>query len=343
MNLTINNFRIINNLNINFHKNIYFIYGNNASGKTSIIEAIYYLGTTKSFRTSNVYELIKQNKEFLRINLILNKNEYQIVLTKTSKFISINRKEIKKLSEYLGLLQIVVFTTSDLNLINGTPADKRSFLDLEISKLNQFYLKELSMYLKLIKKRNAILKKIKINDDYTLLNIVSNELIKPATYIIQKRIEFINLLNESINAIKKEYFEKEIYIKYLPNVSDSNLKKHLFNKIENDILLESTSKGPHKDDFQILINNQNAQYYASNGEQRLIVLIIKLAIFKVIKNEVDNNIVLLLDDCLAELDHKKRVNFLTKLPKNEKIIITSTHQPEVELDFEVMKLRREDE
>ena len=189
--LDIKNFRNHSKYQINFDKNITYIVGENGTGKTSILESIYFAATTKSHRTSNEKEMIKINQFFSVIKLKTKHNEYHLILSEKGKRVSINQIEKKRLSDYIGQLNVVMFSPEDANLIKGSPGVRRQFLDLEISQIDFNYLKLLTQYKKILKQRNALLKQIKINDDYTFLNILGEQLFEVGEKIMDIRKKFI--------------------------------------------------------------------------------------------------------------------------------------------------------
>lgn len=317
-------FRNHNSLLLNFDKRQTYIYGENGVGKTAIIEAIYFASTTKSMRTSNERDLIKQDEMFAKITIhFKNNRKNEIIISKNGKRIIANGVEKRRISDYIGDFNVVIFTTEDINLIKGTPADKRNFIDLEWMQLDKEYLQLLNRYRKVLKQRNALLKNVEINEDYTFLNILGQQLYEIGSRIIEKRDEIINLLN---NELKKQPFnfeDNEIKIVYQPDQTPSNLKKWFETKQKQDIIYQTTQAGPHKDDFRIMIGDKDSKVFASSGQQRLIVIAIKVALLNVITNIKNSKPVLLLDDILSELDKNNQQIFLDNLPKDNQIIMTS--------------------
>lgn len=322
--IELSQFRNHDSLLINFDKRQTYIYGENGVGKTAIIEAIYFASTTKSMRTSNERDLIKQDEMFAKITIhFKNNRKNEIIISKNGKRIIANGVEKRRISDYIGDFNVVIFTTEDINLIKGTPADKRNFIDLEWMQLDKEYLQLLNRYRKVLKQRNALLKNVEINEDYTFLNILGQQLYEIGSRIIEKRNEIINLLN---NELKKQPFnfeDNEIKIVYQPDQTPSNLKKWFETKQKQDIIYQTTQAGPHKDDFRIMIGDKDSKVFASSGQQRLIVIAIKVALLNVITNIKNSKPVLLLDDILSELDKNNQQIFLDNLPKDNQIIMTS--------------------
>lgn len=322
--IELSQFRNHDSLLINFDKRQTYIYGENGVGKTAIIEAIYFASTTKSMRTSNERDLIKQDEMFAKITIhFKNNRKNEIIISKNGKRIIANGVEKRRISDYIGDFNVVIFTTEDINLIKGTPADKRNFIDLEWMQLDKEYLQLLNRYRKVLKQRNALLKNVEINEDYTFLNILGQQLYEIGSRIIEKRDEIINLLNDELKKQPFNFEDNEIKIVYQPDQTPSNLKKWFETKQKQDIIYQTTQAGPHKDDFRIMIGDKDSKVFASSGQQRLIVIAIKVALLNVITNIKNSKPVLLLDDILSELDKNNQQIFLDNLPKDNQIIMTS--------------------
>jgi DNA replication and repair protein RecF len=321
--LSLRNFRNHPLLELKFDQPFAYIHGANGSGKTSILESIYFMATTKSHRTSEEKELIKQNEPFAQIKLISDDDRYEIVLSKTGKRASINGVEKRKLSDYIGHLRVVMFAPEDLDLIKGSPQDRRQFLDLEWMQLNKTYLRQLNTYKNILKQRNSLLKKITVDDDYTFLNILGDQLYDSASEIISERRQFINALNEHLKVVYARFSTHQVSIIYHPDQDEKGLKQYLSKQQKHDILYQSTGAGPHRDDFSMDFNGLDAKSYASQGEQRLIVVALKLALLRLIEAKTGKQVVLLLDDVLSELDQEKQNIFLEQLPKEHQIIMNS--------------------
>ena len=317
-------FRNYDSLSLDFNKRQTYIYGENGVGKTAIIEAIYFASTTKSMRTTNERDLIKQDEMFAKITIHFNNNrKNEIIISKNGKRIIANGVEKRRISDYIGDFSVVIFTTEDINLIKGTPADKRNFIDLEWMQLDKEYLQLLNRYRKVLKQRNALLKNVEINEDYTFLNILGQQLYEIGSRIIEKRDDIISLLN---NELKKQPFnfeDREIKIVYQPDQTPLSLKKWFETKQKQDIIYQTTQAGPHKDDFKIMIGDKDSKIFASSGQQRLIVIAIKVALLNVITNIKRSKPILLLDDILSELDNNNQQIFLDNLPNDNQIIMTS--------------------
>ena len=329
-NLKLVNFRNHTNLNLKFseYKNII-----NGIGKTNIVEAIYYLALTKSFRTNNDKVLIKDNEEFAIIEAsIVDKisNTYKIVLTKDGKNIKIDNNSIKSISDYISKLNIILFTTEDMKLIKDNPSMHRKLINMELSEFNNTYLKLLSMYNKVLKQRNTYLREMLFNGNIPkeYLDILTDKLIDLGLKIYQIRKNYLEEINNYISNIFYKIVKKEnLKIKYLCNFENKNkdeLKK-IFKKYEQkDINYGKTHLGVHLDDFIFTINNQPAKEYLSEGEQKNAIIAFKLSEIKYCVKNKNKTPILILDDLFSELDNKKINNLIGNFKKSFQIIITTT-------------------
>lgn len=322
--LELRNFRNHEHIQIHFQSKNTFIEGLNGSGKTSIIEAIYYTSTLKSFKTTDDNALLQQNKPYFKIYLKTKKDEYEIVFNEGKKFLKINKLIYPKMSDFIANLKTIVFSAEDLNLIYGIPGIRRDFLDTVMVQINKDYLKNLSTYKKVLKERNALLKKLKIDSDFTFLKIINKRLEKEANIIIEARTAFINKLNKAFKMRFKSFTLKDdVEVIYQPNVSLNTLESVLNRRIKVDLFAETTSSGPHRDELLIMFNKNLAKDYASQGQNRLIILSLKLALIDLYDNK--DEIIILLDDVLSELDGKTIDKLEILLKTNNQIIITGTN------------------
>ncbi|MDO9629711.1 MAG: DNA replication/repair protein RecF [Acholeplasmataceae bacterium] len=321
--LILKNFRNHQTLELKFEKPFIYIHGANGSGKTSILESIYFCATTKSHRTNDEKELILRNEQFAQVKIIAENDRYDLILSKTGKRASINGIEKRKISDYIGHLRVVMFAPEDLDLIKGSPANRRQFMDLEWMQLNKQYLKNLNTYKNVLKQRNSLLKKINIDDDYTFLNILGEQLLEVGSEIISERRQFLAELNSYLAKIYPLFSNHQVQIIYKPDVDEKAFKNYLNKNQKQDIIYQTTNAGPHRDDFYIDFNAFDAKSYASQGEQRLIVVALKLALLKLIEEKTSKQVVLLLDDVLSELDLEKQKLFLDHLPKEHQILMNS--------------------
>lgn len=329
--LKINNFRNYGYLDLEFDDNINIIYGDNAQGKTNILEAIYFTATTKSHKGAKEKELLKFNNEEAHINMIVDRNksnfEIDVHLKKNAKKgIAINKIPIKKSAEIFGIVNIVFFSPEDLSIIKNGPSERRRFIDIELSQLNKIYLNDIINYNKVLNQRNKLLKEITYQPQLLdTLDIWDEQLVKFGNRIIEQREEFIQEMNGIIKVIHKNLSGgKEnvelIYEKSTKNESFSDTLKKTRNK---DIKMRSTSTGPHRDDIAFMVNGLDIRTYGSQGQQRTAALSLKMSEIELVKKVIKDQPILLLDDVLSELD-SSRQNFLLDSIKDVQTIITCT-------------------
>ena len=328
--MKINNFRNYKKQEINLNKKLNIFYGDNAQGKTNIIESIFVCSLGKSFRAKKDKELIKINEQNCSIEIDFEKSDRDgkiLFSIGNKKNIYLNEIKIKKLSELLGNINTVIFTPDDINILKGGPQNRRKFLDIMISQLRPKYMHVYSLYIKTIEERNLYLKKIKLeNANETLLEIWDNQLIEYGKIISDYRYEFIEKIKNKIKNIHKNITgnKEEINIEYISDcLNKENYKKMLLERRKLDIIKGFTTRGIHRDDFNIFINEIPVNIYGSQGQHRTAMLSLKLSELKVINDEIGENPILLLDDFMSELDNKRINNFLETI-KDTQVIITCT-------------------
>lgn len=339
-NIRLINFRNYNNLFLKLNKKINIFIGKNAQGKTNLLEAIYICATGKSFRTNRDKELINfdKNEAYIGSQVITGQSEKLIEVKldlKGPKRIKINKLELKNHKELDSGLNIVVFSPDDLKLVKGGPSERRNFLDMSISQIRPIYKYNLNRYNKILFQRNNLLKSNKSKVDIiNLLEIFDLQLAKVGAEIIISRIGFIDKLDKIASSIhdKLTLGKERLNLSYSSNINFNNIDKSIIEKSflsqlkesrDNDLYIGITSIGPHRDDMKIKINNVDARTYASQGQQRTIVLSIKLSEVEIINIDKGAYPVLLLDDVFSELDIDRR-RYLTRSFNNMQTIITST-------------------
>ena len=330
--IKLQNFRNYKQLELNLNKNINIIYGNNAQGKTNILESIFLCSFGKSFRTTKEKEMIKFDETNLVVEVFYQKKERDgkiKIEIGDKKQIYLNGIKIKKLSELLGNVNIVIFTPEDINILKDGPAGRRRFLDMMIGQLRPNYVYNLNMYLKTIEQRNNYLRQIREeNKPEEMLEIWDEKLAEYAEIIFNYRNEFIKKIIQKINKIHSEITEnkEKLEIEYISNCENKeNYLKLLKERRKLDIIKGFTTKGIHRDDFMIYINEKEVGAYGSQGQNRTVVLSLKLAELNVIYDEIGEYPILLLDDFMSELDIERRKNFLNNI-KNTQVILTGTEK-----------------
>ncbi len=335
--LKLKNFRNYTNLDIAFNDKLNIIIGNNAQGKTNILEAIYFLAITKSILFVSDKTCIKKNQLFSKIigNIECNQGskKLEILINENEKRLTINDIEIKKHSKYIGNLKVIVFTPDDIRLIKETPSNRRRFLNIEISQLDEKYITILNEYNIVLKQRNEYLKIIKNGKvDEIYFDILTDKLIDLAMDIYKKRIDFINNINKYIGKIFDDIAgSKGLYIKYLPSIDINNIdnfkdimRKKMKNNYERELFIGNTLIGPHRDDLSFKLDDNDLLIYGSQGQIKMAILALKLAEIDVFNENCGEYPVLLLDDLFSELDVLKRNKVIEYLNRNIQSIVTTT-------------------
>lgn len=341
-------FRNYDTLNLTFDKGTNILYGDNAQGKTNILEAIYVVATTKSHKGSKDKDIINFNKEEAHIRAYIEKDEVETRIdmhlrSSKSKGIAIDGQKIKKAAELLGLLNVVFFSPEDLGIIKNGPSERRRFVDMELCQLDSFYLYNLNSYNKIVNQRNKLLKDLYFNPSLKeTLNIWDSQLVSFGSKIIERRKIFIDQLNEIIYEIHKKLSgnKEELKIKYEPDVSIENFETSLKLSNERDIKLKQTCVGPHRDDFSFIVGDIDIRKFGSQGQQRTAALSLKLSEIELVKKITKDTPVLLLDDVLSELD-ANRQNYLLNSIGDIQTIITCTGLDDfINNRFEIDKIYR---
>ena len=335
--LCLDNFRNYNHFFIEFDRDINILIGSNGQGKTNLIEAIYLLSVGKSFKTHINKQMIMFDCEFAKVKGEVTSNNklrsLEMILGSDFKRAKIDDQDIYKISEYVGLLNVVVFVPDDLYLIKGSPNNRRRFIDLELSKISPIYVFNLSKYNNLLKERNRYLKilnqKNRDGDEY--LEVLDEQMARLQVELIKKRIDFIKNLNQKVtsiyNLIAKNDNEK-ISLRYRcflkQELTYENILALYKKNHQRDIRYMQSHLGIHKDDLKIFMNGNAADLFASQGQQRTIVLSLKIALIELIKDEIGEYPVLLLDDVLSELDEARKNMLLDILNQKIQTFITTT-------------------
>ena len=332
-NLKLVNFRNYERLNLNFNEHLNLIIGQNGMGKTNLIEAIYVLALSKSFRTNVDTILIKENKNSLKIEgeIFENSfNNYELILNNEGKKVKINGTNQKRLSDYISKINVILFNPDDLRIIKDTPSIRRKMLNIEISQLDNLYLKYLQDYNKVVKQRNSYLKTMNINGNASTdyLDILTNKLIDIGLFLFNKRKEFIEKINESINdlffKITKLDNLKIKYISDFNNMTKEELFKNYQKGLERDLMFGKTHLGIHHDDIVFELNEQNLKGYGSEGQQKNAIIALKLSEINIFYEKKKTYPILILDDLFSELDVEKVTNILNLLNKEIQTFITTT-------------------
>lgn len=329
--LELQDYRNYNSLNITFDKGTNILYGDNAQGKTNILEAIYLAATTKSHKGSKDKDIVNFNKDEAHIRTYLEKDGIEtrvdMHLRKSkSKGIAIDGQKIKKAADLLGLCNVVFFSPEDLSIIKEGPAERRRFVDMELCQLDNFYLYNLNNYNKIVNQRNSLLKDLYFQPELKeTLNIWDSQLVSYGSKIIERRKIFVDQLNEIIYDIHKKLSggKEEIKIVYEPNVELEEFENKLRYSQDKDIKAKMTTVGPHRDDFCFYVGDIDIRKFGSQGQQRTAALSLKLSEIELVKRITKDTPILLLDDVLSELDNNRQ-NYLLNSIGDIQTIITCT-------------------
>lgn len=334
------NFRNYANLSIDLKKGIHFIIGKNGQGKTNVLESIYYLSCTKSHRTNTNENLIRKGSPFFMLEADVNRNGKRLnlrcIVNKEGKNLYFYNNPVKKVSDFIGSLNAVMFCPNDMNLFDAPPKERRKFVDLELGKLSKTYTSKLNTYYHLLKERNAYLKRDNVSIDF--IEIIDEQLIDIQTTILSQRKKFIDdiLKNSNLFYQKLSNDQTEItchynsFVEYdeIDKMKEKMREKYKKNR-DRDILYKQTHIGIHKDDFIFLMNGNEVASFASQGQKRSIILSLKLGIVETIYIVSKTYPILLLDDVFSELDINRREMLIHLLSEEIQIFISSTDKIEL--------------
>ncbi|MFC0015354.1 MULTISPECIES: DNA replication/repair protein RecF [Allobacillus] len=341
--LSLVNYRNYDRLKVQFDHKVNVILGENAQGKTNLMEAIYVLGFTKSHRTPRDKELIQWDAEYGKIKgRVFKKNRslpLEVIFSSKGKKAKFNHIEQKRLSDYIGSLNIVMFAPEDLNLVKGSPQERRRFIDMEIGQIEPIYIYHLNQYQKILKQRNALLKDLqrRRTQDTTMLQIYTEQLAEHGAAILFRRFRFLKKLREWAVPIHLQISrdQENLKIDYVSKVDvsesmDMEKMKDTYlteynRKEESEIERGTTLYGPHRDDLVFTVNDRNVQHFGSQGQQRTTALSLKLAEIELIYHEVGDYPVLLLDDVLSELDDYRQSHLLNAIQGKVQTFVTTTN------------------
>ena len=325
------NFRNYKKQEIKLDAGTNLIYGDNAQGKTNILEAVYVCGTTKSHRGGKDSEMVMFGEEESHLRMEIERDEvpYRIDMhlkKGKAKGIAVNGSPVRKASELMGLCHFIFFSPEDLGIIKDGPSVRRRFMDMELCQLNKSYVSSLSLYQKVLDQRNRLLKDLRTrNDLYPTLDVWDEQLVRYGRYIIGERERFAASLNDVIAPVHRKLTggAEEIRAVYEKNVDEDRFEEALRSGRGRDIQLGMTLTGPHRDDLSILSNGIDLKKYGTQGQQRTAALSLKLAEIELVRQAIGDMPVLLLDDVLSELD-SGRQHFLLESIRDIQTLITCT-------------------
>ena len=343
--LELSDFRNYDEMHIDLSPNTNIFFGDNAQGKTNILEAVFLTGTTKSHKGSHDADIISFGKSFGVIRALFNKNgiDYKIGIQlrrDKRKAISVNGSPIKKAADLLGIVNVVLFSPEDLSIIKSGPEKRRRFIDMTLCQIDKEYLFALSGYNKIINQRNKLLKnydrRVDISDT---LDIWDDQLVNYGNQVIKKRKEFIIDIKDLLKDIHFNLTGNDdiLNIEYKENTREEEYKEKLIRSRERDIIFKNTSIGPHRDDIVFNINDIDVKKFGSQGQQRTVALALKLSEIEIIKKAVDDTPILLLDDVLSELDMNRQRYLLESLGDTQTLITCTGLDEFVNNRFEINK------
>lgn len=331
--LSLMNFRNYETLNISFG-NLNIIYGLNGSGKTNIVEAIYMLALTKSFRINNDKIMIKKGKIKAKIKgNVLKKNdenEFGVEISNDGKIVTINGEKQDKVSDYVSRINVILFNPSDTRLIDDAPSERRKMLNIEISQIYKEYLVVLTNYQRILKQRNFYIRGMYINGSYTseYLDILTKKLVEYGKVICKYRQDFIDNINKYIKSNYEKIFGsgtlKIRYVSTFKNKSEDDLIKRFKDNYQKELSVGKTLEGIHHDDIMFILDNNNLKEWGSEGQRKNAIISFKLAEINVINEIKGYYPILILDDLFSELDKEKITNLLGMLDRNVQTFITTT-------------------
>ncbi len=334
-NLKIRNFRNYENEMLQLQKGIHFITGKNGQGKTNLLESIYYLSCTKSHRTNDSKDVIKEKEPFfiLEANILKNDRKFNVrcILNEEGKNLFFYHTPVKKVSDFIGTLNAVMFCPTDMNLFQSSPGTRRKFIDLELGKLSKTYTNTLNTYYKLLKERNAYLKRETLDEQY--IQIINEQMIALQITIVKQRKKFVDdIIKNSMQFYQQLSNDQTVihchYESFVNYDEEDKMRNEMKQKYqqswEKDKLYKVSNVGIHKDDFIFMMNDHEVVSYASQGQKRSIVLALKLGIVRTIYLLTKSYPILLLDDVFSELDEDRREQLLNLLDDDMQIFISST-------------------
>lgn len=340
--LSLENYRNYLSLDIEFDNKVNVFLGENAQGKTNIMESIFVLAMARSYRTSNDKELISWEADYAKIRGRVQKSQssvpLELIISKKGKKAKCNHIEQQRLSQYVGNMNVVMFAPEDLNLVKGSPQVRRRFIDMEIGQVSPVYLHDISQYHKVLQQRNRYLKQLQLKEtkDITMLDVLTDQLIQLAVKVVKKRFAFIHLLQEWAQSIHSGISRglEHLDIVYEPSidVSEDDVSSKMISIFEETYYSQRkrelergvTLSGPHRDDLVFLVNGKDVQTFGSQGQQRTTALSVKLAEIELIHSEIQEYPILLLDDVLSELDDYRQSHLLNTIQGKVQTFVTTT-------------------
>lgn len=334
-NITLRNFRNYEELNLPIEENNLVFLGNNAQGKTNLLEALYYSSTLRSFRTNDDFQLVLFDKDFCRIDITEERenelHSLQVIISKNGKYIVMDGLPIKKFSDFIGQLNTVIFTPNDLKQFYTSPKERRRFIDIELGKISNKYLSQLLLFQKILKERNAYLKVRKFDEAY--YDVLTDQLIDSEIDIMIARDTFLKLVETYANTIYSRLSEENSIMKIEyhsstdiedKSVMKEKLKLKYRQSLDREKELGMTLVSCNREDFEIFLNGKSVIDYGSQGQKRSCILSLKIGLLEIIKRKINEYPIILLDDVLSELDKQHRKNLFECIPDDVQVFVTAT-------------------
>lgn len=349
--IKLQNFRNYEMQRLSFSPSINVLIGENAQGKTNLVESIYFLAMSRSHRTARDRELIGWEKDFAKVEGLLEKKSHsvplEIILSKSGKVAKFNHLEQKKLSNYIGQLNVILFAPEDLSLVKGSPSVRRRFIDMELGQMNKIYLHHLVQYQQILRQRNKFLKQARYNKsfDQIYLDVLTEQLSAEGAEVLFYRFQFIEKLNKWAKEVQANISDQEeslvIEYKTLNDLNDELSVEEIFEILkENYAAIQTqeidqgtTTIGPHRDDLIFYVNDRNVQTYGSQGQQRTTALSLKLAEIELMHEITGEYPILLLDDVLSELDDSRQTHLLESIQNKVQTFITTTSLDGIQMEL----------
>lgn len=344
--LELKNFRNYDRISLTFDQGTNVLYGDNAQGKTNLLEAIYVCGTTKSHKSSRDGELIRFGEEEAHMRLFFNKDgishKIDMHLRKNGKKgVAIDGMPIRRAGDLFGMMNLVFFSPEDLNIIKHGPKERRRFLDSELCQLDKMYYSELAQYNRILLQRNALLKDIPFSRSLIpTLDVWDEQLAASGIHLIRERRKFTDELNRIVEGIHENLTSgrEKIEIVYEPNAGEGDIGDSLRQSRDRDLKLKTTSVGPHRDDLRVLVNGIDIRHYGSQGQQRSAALSMKLSEIYLVRQVIKDSPILLLDDVLSELDSSRQKMLLQNMHQIQTFITCTGMDELIENNFTLDKV-----
>ena len=339
--LALTDFRNYESCYVELGRNLNIFIGDNAQGKTNLLESIFLVSTTRSHRRSEDTDMIREGCEAARATLKMEENdvvsELSVMISKEGKTLLIQKQPVRRSSEFIGKLNAILFSPGDFELLEGSPRVRRRFMDMEIGKVKPSYLQNLNAYQKILKERNAVLKEDRIDAQY--LDVLTEQLADYSLKICEERNAFFRAVNQNLPVCYEKISGESLPLKavsssFVKEDDDfsSLMEKYQKNR-ERDIFLKQTTAGIHRDDYAFFMKDREISAYASQGQKRMTILSLKTALLEYVRENTGKDAVLLLDDVLSELDGERQKNLMRMLPEGTQTIITTTDISDIQMNL----------